>query len=58
MLALSSRTGTDREGQQWVRYDPYAKPTTTDRYLRIPAFHQYEFERQEWVELSRSQLIS
>ena len=33
-LALSSRTGTDREGQQRVGYNPFAKPSPTDRYLR------------------------
>jgi hypothetical protein len=37
LLAPSYRTGTDREGQQRVGYDPLAKPTMDDRSLRIAA---------------------
>jgi len=37
LLALSSRTGTGREGQQRVGYDPIATPAMNDRCLRTPA---------------------
>ena len=35
LLALSSPTETDGEGQQTVAYEPLAEPTINDRYLRI-----------------------
>jgi hypothetical protein len=35
-VALSSRTGVDRERQQTTGYDAFAEPTTNERYLRIP----------------------
>src|SRR5271165_6226478 len=30
------------------RLDPFAEPSANDRYLRIPAFHRDQFERQQW----------
>ena len=34
LLALSSRTGADRERQQRIGYDAFAEPTMNERYLR------------------------
>ena len=43
--AATSATGalppyrSEREGQQRVGYDPFAKPSGKDRFLREPAVH-------------------
>jgi hypothetical protein len=34
-MALSSRTGADRELQQRIGYDAFAELTTNERYLRV-----------------------
>jgi hypothetical protein len=36
LLALSSRTGADRERQQRIGYDAFAEPTMNERFLRTP----------------------
>jgi hypothetical protein len=42
----SARTGTDREGQEMVGYDPFAKPTADARNLRIATVYCVVFARQ------------
>jgi hypothetical protein len=56
LSALSSRTGTEREGQQRVGYDPFANPPTNGWYLRIAAVRSSIFARSVLQRLKRYSL--
>ena len=55
---FSSRTGTDREGQQRVRYDPFAKPSADGRNLRDAVIGGLWRERPLSAQLRRPRLRS
>jgi hypothetical protein len=44
-VALSSRTGADRERQQRIGYDAFAEPTMNERYLRTADVRVIVFRR-------------
>lgn len=47
LLALSSRTGADREWQQRIGYDAFAEPTMIERFLRTAAIASPSSEKKK-----------